>query len=199
MYDEPYADDFSDPFADATEYADGDWMPGAPARPRFAGASKALLALLVVGVVAGAVAGGYWLVRRVAASPADTVGAFYDSLNRRDYDAAAALIDPQEGVSAGVLANAESVAGLLIDVVGDELLAELDLEGGDLIANLIGDLQWEFRDMQYEALSQSGEQATVQAMGELTVTVLGYDLALPWSLTHDLVRRNGRWYLSLGF
>lgn len=200
MYDDPYADDLTDPFQSPNNDFGEEWYPDvAPAHARALTAPKALAGVLAALLVVGAVAGGYWLVRRVVASPVDTVRAFYDSLNRRDFDAAAALIDPQAGVSAGVFANAESVVGLLMEIVGDEILAEFDIEGGDLLGDLLDTLEWEFRDMEYTAVEQTGDQAVVRATGQLYVTLLGFEMPVPWDVPHTLVRRDGQWYIALDF
>lgn len=200
MYDDPYADDLTDPFQSPNNDFEEEWYPDAtPAHARAGAAPKALAGVLVALLIVGVAAGGYWLVRRVVASPVDTVRAFYDSLNRRDFDAAAALIAPQAGVSAEVFANAESVAGLLMGIVGDEILAEFDIEGGDLLGDLLDALDWEFREMEYTAVEQTGDRAIVRVTGQLHVTLLGFEMPVPWDLDHTLVRRDGQWYLALDF
>ena len=198
MYNDPYADDLTDPFASSGDQYDEEWTPAQPRRGVHV-SSKVWAGVLIVAVVVAAAAGVYWLVRQVAGSPVDTVRNFYDSVNRRDFDAAAALIDPQAGISSGLLANAESVAGVLFEIVGDEVLSELGVDDGGLISSLLGDLEWQFRDMNYALQGQAGDQATVQASGELFLSAFGFDLPVPWSLSHTVVRRDGRWYLSFDY
>ena len=197
MIDDPYADDFSDPFVDGNDPYGPDWMPPDHPARRSLSASKVGLGLLGVALIVALAAGGYALTRRVLVSPADVVQSFYTHLNDRDLAGAAALIDPAEGISAGTLESMPAMLDLVLELLGDEMLAEFDIDA-DFLTSLIEGVGWQFLDMEYTLLTSDSVRATVHASGQLILTVLGVDFPLPWNLTHELIRRERRWYLSFG-
>lgn len=197
MVDDPYGDEYSDPFIDAGDLYDPEWMPPSPSARRSFVASKVGLGLLAAAVVVAVAVGGYALTRRVLVSPVDVVRDFYAYLNARDLAAAATLIDPAEGVSAATLESVPSMLDLVFDLLGDEMLSELDIDA-DFISSLINGVSWEFRDMDYTLVTADGDRATVRVSGQLLLTVMGVDFPVPWNLTHELIQRERKWYLSLG-
>lgn len=202
MYDDDYADepfDAYDGLDQASEYDDG-WRPS-PTRTSsgLPGGSKVWIAVLIVVIVVGGAALLYYLSRQTNTSPLNTTQSFYESLNRRDFERAVSYINPSDGISAVMFENSEDLLGVIVQLLTGELLNEFGIEVPDFVLDLIGDIRWEFRDMTYTLVEETGDQAKVQVSGELFLSAMGFEVPSPWSIVHDLVRVDGQWYISLGF
>lgn len=203
MYDDD-ANDLNDPYdydlLGPADDAGGDWFEATPRRARGLAVGRNLwIALLVGALVIGGGAGLFYLFRQTTASPVDTTRSFYEALNRRDFEAAVAYIDPSNGISAAVFQNSENLINIILELLTGAVLEEFDIQIPDLLFDVIGDIQWEFRDMTYALASESGDRATVQVDGQLHLSVLGFEVPTPLSITHELVRIDGKWYINLGF
>lgn len=204
MYDDytDYDDSIDD--TDMTDsYAD-DWYEGSQSRARrgFGVDPKIWIALLVVVLIVAGGAGAYYLFRNqidIFKSPEDTTRRFYQALNNRDFGTAATYIDPSDSITASMFTNTEDLANLVFGLLLDTAAESFDVEVPDIVMELFGDLEWEFRDMTYTPIEQSGDRATVRASGELLLTALGYKAPVPWDIIHDLIRIDGEWYLHFGF
>jgi hypothetical protein len=203
MYDDEYTDDLIDPYDGSNAVDDyGDDWPGEP-RPRARSglqiSSRVWIALLVSVLVIGGGAGLFYYFRQISASPVDTTRSFYEALNRRDFETAVTYIDPANGISAGLFQNSENLVNVVLEVLTGAVLEEFGLELPDFVMEIIGEIEWEFQDMTYTLVEESGDRATVQANGRLFLSALGFELPTPWSIPHQLIRIDDKWYLSFGF
>lgn len=202
MYDDDYPDDLFDAYSGAApaNENDDDWRPRTRASGGLPGGSKVWIVVLTVVIVAGGAIGVlYYLSRQTNASPLSTTQAFYESLNRREFERTVSYINPSDGISAVMFENSEELIGVIVQLLTGELLNEFGIEVPDFLLELIGDVRWEFRDMTYTLVAETGDQATVQVNGELFLSAMGFEFPSPWNIAHDLVRIDGRWYISLGF
>ena len=202
MYDDD-ANDLNDPYdydlLDPANGEGGEWIDSPPRARGLALGKNVWIALLVGALVIGGGAGLYYLFRQVAPSPVDTTRAFYEALNRRDFEAAVEYINPSDGISVAVFENSENLINIILELLSGAVLEEFDIQVPDLVFDVIGDIQWEFRDMTYVLVSESGDRATVQVDGQLHLSAMGFEFPSPWNITHELVLIDGKWYISLGF
>lgn len=201
MYDDD-PDDLNDPYDyDLSAPADdGDWLDSPAPRSRGPAVGRNVwIALLVGALVVGGGAGLYYLFRQVATSPVDTTRSFYEALNRRDFEAAVQYIDPSDGISVAIFQNSENLLNVIFELLTGAVMEEFDIQIPDLVFDALGDIQWEFRDMTYTLTSESGDRATVQVNGQVHLSVMGFEVPAPWSVSHQLVFIDGKWYITLGF
>ncbi len=136
-----------------------------------------LVALLALGLSA-------W--RRSAANPPEpVVRRYYQALEAQDFAAIEQCLD------AG-----GSPAGNLLPA-----LVEFKQQAEELASDRLGlDIRvvWSFQDLTFKTLEQTGSTARVQVNGQVTVSIEGTSLGFSrgYSATHELIRRDGQWYLT---
>lgn len=202
MDDDDFANDLSEPYDSTGSYDefDADWMAqsAAPARAAPVLGAKALIALLVGALIIGGGIGAFYLLRGTQASPQATARQFYEALNRRDFETAVSFIAPSNNISAAAFENSDALINVVVELLTGTLLEEFGIEVPDFVLDLIGDIEWEFREMNYTLVATTGDRATVRAEGQLYLAAMGLEYPAPWSITHELVRVDGKWYIDLG-
>lgn len=202
MDNDDFANDLIDPYESTGSYDDfnDDWMGGtaAPARGAPVLGTKALIAILVGTLIVVGGAGIFYLLRGTQTTPEATTRQFYEALNRRDFEAAVGFIAPSNNISAAAFQNSDTLISVVVELLTGELLAEFGIEVPDFVLELIGDIEWEFREMNYTLVTSSGDRATVRVDGQLFLAAMGLEYPAPWSITHNLVQVDGKWYIDLG-
>lgn len=203
MYDD-YTDhdDYTQESDTLNDNAD-DWYEGPQPRARrnIGIDPKVWIGLLVVILVTAGGVGAYYLVRNqfgIQNTPDGTTRRFYEALNRRDFGTAATYIDPTDNVTYALFTNTENLANIILQFMVDTTAEEFNLEIPDFVMDLFADLEWEFREMSYTTIEQSGDQARVEVNGVLHLSVLGFEAPAPWSIIHELVFIDGEWYIRFG-
>lgn len=124
----------------------------------------------------------FFLSRGTIESPEPTVRAYYDALEAKDSARMASLMDPD------VVSLAENALPL-VDKLHEWIQSQTDLGV---------ELGWDFQDLAFEVQNLAANSATVQVTGRVRVyeKVTSLGVALPYTWSHTLVKKNDRWYLE---
>lgn len=140
----------------------------------------ALIGLALIGVTIALV------VSRVSQgdSPQKVVTNYYKALESSDYDKLREYIDPEK-----ITGNILPTAGEIMDSLQKEVkkAIHVDLE-----------FKTEFQNLTYSTIELQGDHAKVKVSGNVRLykedTII--DLKIPYNWTHELVKKNGRWYVE---
>jgi hypothetical protein len=117
-------------------------------------------------------------------TPQGTVANYYKALERGDYDQLKDYIDPEE-----LTGNILPTAGKIMESLQKEVKKAIHV---DIQFNM------EFQNLTYSTIELQGDKAKVKVSGNVRLYKKGtiIDLKIPYSWTHDLVKKNGRWYVK---
>lgn len=208
---DPFAsDDIEDPLDDSNwsnEWDDGlgEWpvRRSRRAQPRV-NTNTVLYAVIAVVAVVAVGGGGYLAVRQLQLqlrSPVQTTQLFYESLNQKDFEQLAEYVDPANRIEVAILENADNLLEFVFGMIVSETESafEFDIPIPDFVMELIADIDWEFRELEYVLVSEEADRAVVSVTGEMEIALpgLGFYMPLPWAVQHTLVRIDGKWYVQL--
>lgn len=143
---------------------------------------------IVEGVIilgAALVALALWGIPRLQiGSPIPTVERYYDMMNAGEYEQASQLLDN----------SSTNVTGLVLPFF-EQIMQQIEiLTGTEVGANI--QIDFEFKDMEYTLVSQTKEEAVVNATGSVRVQVMeGLVFTLPHEWNHRLTYRSSQWYI----
>lgn len=146
------------------------------------------MALGGIALIAAIAVGINWLLTRVggglAERPEQVVERYYAALQRTDFDAMGQCFDPQDVAHDNVLPYAQKVIDGLNSVAKDKL--GLDIK-----------VRWQFSDLEYKTLEQTGDAAKVDVVGKLRIWEESTNIGptVRYQHTHEVVKRNGHWYI----
>jgi hypothetical protein len=125
-----------------------------------------------------------FILPAVTNSPERAVHSFYDALQARDIVRMQKCLDPDDPISL----NAASML-LPIEQYIDQYIAQLGLQIG---------INWELQNLTYTLVENQNDYAKVEVTGRLRLyeTITNLSISLPYDVTHELVRKNGQWYIS---
>jgi hypothetical protein len=125
-----------------------------------------------------------FILPAVTNSPERAVHSFYDALQARDIVRMQKCLDPDDPISL----NAASML-LPIEQYIDQYIAQLGLQIG---------INWELQNLTYSLVENQNDYAKVEVTGRLRFyeTITNLSISLPYDVTHELVRKNGHWYIS---
>lgn len=150
-----------------------------------------------IGIVAGIIAafailGGaaFFAFNFITESPDKPVRGFYDALNQENFDQAAKFVDPESPVSD---------PRPLVNALVEQLQALVPDDSPISLQDLNLSLGFRFRDLKYDILERQDKLARVHVTASLWIyeknTQLG--LTVPYEFTHQVVQRDGTWYIKL--
>ncbi len=183
---DPFASDATIPDMKTTEDFAPFEVPGFETAVTPPHRSQWPILLVIAGAVllVAALAIGAWLLlsRSAVASPEPTMRAYYDALEAKDFARVTSLMDPD------VVLLTENILPTVA-----QIQSWIQAETG-----LNVELDWDFQDLVFDVQNLTTDSATVQVTGRVRVyeklTNLG--AALPYTWSHALVNKNGRWYVE---
>ncbi|MFX1412160.1 MAG: hypothetical protein ACFFA6_17605, partial [Promethearchaeota archaeon] len=118
--------------------------------------------------------------------PDRVVRDFYDALNVPDVDRLSECVDPDNPITPNVLQILQMLLGTnLNEWISEQLGRKIELA-------------WRFQNLTFETVERTWDSAKVHVTGQVRVwdkeTNVG--LTIPFDWTHNVVKKNGRWYMK---
>lgn len=159
-------------------------------RPRRSFPWKIVGLAIAVAALLGAVAlGAVWIlnggVTGLIERPSQVVERYYDALQRSDFEVMAKCLDPESVAPDNILPLAEKAAGALNNLASERLGLNIKV-------------RWQFIDLKYKTLEETRDAAKVDVSGKLRIWEESTNIGptVPYQHTHQVVKRNGHWYLQ---
>ena len=121
---------------------------------------------------------------RARSDPQKTVAGYYKALQSGDYDQLRKFIDPD-----ALAINVLPTVGEILDSFQKEVKKIIKV---DIKFNV------EFQNLTFSTVERQGNKARVKVSGDVRLYKKGtiIDFKIPYSWTHELVKKNGRWYVK---